>query len=797
MTVYLLSYNNYYNRKVEYRRAIEEYLQEANVLYTQTDTNFNPNDGVSTSLILNYSGEVEPDYLLVVDEPYEIVGRWYVIDATRLCQGQYKFNLYRDLVSEYFSELMDAPMFVEKAKIPAGNNLIYNNENMSYNQIKQNEYPLKDKTGVPWIVGYVPRNYAGGTITIAADDTPISYNLASLDQYQYNEYTTTTFAGDYNKTNANYRILICLNGPSTANTRALVFDKNCIPSQPIQGKHPGLAHGNGWISQVGNNGFGWNSTEEVFVDKTAQLYEIIKGVQMKDLISYTPCHTTLATQQFLAENNKIIQVDSNFYRIQIKGTRKVQTFDIPNASELANQMSEIAVLYGSSINMNKITGSAYQVEVEYEEYTLEYIQASVKAYSLIIPQERIHLQDAPYDMFCMPYGDIAIEGVNGGNAIDNFRFANTLAIELTQNNLFDLQLLPYCPLAKEMVVIDQGVPSIQPSAYYTNTTTRGKAVQYIADTEGAKYGAIFWCENSSFITDTLTFDNVSVPTDPVEFKVENECSFYRICSPNYNGVFEISATKNKGLGDFTASCSYKPFSPYIKVAPQFNGLYVRNYGDARGLICGGDFSLPFITDAWKQYQIQNKNYQAMFDRQIENMEVNNSIQRIADIANIATGTISGAATGAAVGSMAGGGVGAVVGGAAGALASLVGGAADISLNERLRNEALDYTKDQFGYQLGNIKALPQSLTKISAFNVDNKIFPFVEYYTATQEEKQALRQKLIYNGMTVMTIGTLREYFRPDEYNYFKGKLIRFDNFNGDYHALKTLAEEMYKGVFI
>ena len=40
-------------------------------------------------------------------------------------------------------------------------------------------------------------------------------------------------------------------------------------------------------------------------------------------------------------------------------------------------------------------------------------------------------------------------------------------------------------------------------------------------------------------------------------------------------------------------------------------------------------------------------------------------------------------------------------------------------------------------QLGNIKAQPNSLAKTSAFNIDTRKFPILEYYTCTETEKQA------------------------------------------------------------
>ena len=60
------------------------------------------------------------------------------------------------------------------------------------------------------------------------------------------------------------------------------------------------------------------------------------------------------------------------------------------------------------------------------------------------------------------------------------------------------------------------------------------------------------------------------------------------------------------------------------------GLSAGDFNDQRGLICGGDFSLPNVSDAWADYQMQNKNYQNIFDREVQSMEISNRYQRVSD-----------------------------------------------------------------------------------------------------------------------------------------------------------------------
>jgi hypothetical protein len=300
-------------------------------------------------------------------------------------------------------------------------------------------------------------------------------------------------------------------------------------------------------------------------------------------------------------------------------------------------------------------------------------------------------------------------------------------------------------------------------------------------------GSVLFCSKASF-SFSLDSPIILASSSAIDLKIENECDLYRLCSPNYNGAFEFSAAKNKGVGQWNIDCTYRPYQPYIHVAPEFDGLYGKDFDDPRGLICGGDFSLAQVSNAWTEYQIQNKNYQNMFNRQIENMEVQHKMARIQEPINAFTGIVQGAGAGAIVGG--------AYGAAAGALLSTAAGIGDVAINERLRTEALDYTKDQFGYQLGNIKALPNSITKVNAYTANNKIFPVLEKYTCTNEEKEALRSKIKYNGMSVGRIGTISDFLIQEE-SYIKGKLIRLDGVADDFHVINTIANELNKGVFV
>ena len=149
--------------------------------------------------------------------------------------------------------------------------------------------------------------------------------------------------------------------------------------------------------------------------------------------------------------------------------------------------------------------------------------------------------------------------------------------------------------------------------------------------------------------------------------------------------------------------------------------------------------------------------------------------------------------------MGGGAVGTVVGGIAGAGLSAIGGALDYKNNQALRADAADSARTLHNLNIGNIQAAPDTLTKVSAQNQNNKYFPFVEIYKSTQEELDAFVNQIKYSGMTVGVIDTLNKWYNPNPKaatNYVQAELIRLE-IPDDNHIIAVIAEELRKGVYV
>lgn len=802
--LYLLSYNNYYNRQVKRHETLDDYKEH--FVFEPLVCNFNPADGINTEHTYNITTlQVPPpaDYVLVCDANNEIVSRWFIVNSTRMRAGQFVLSLYRDLVADFYQEVISAPTFVERAMVSIGNPFIWNSENLAFNQIKHKEILLKDETKSGWYIGYVSADTAGKTITTPSalgssyPAPPIDYgtlagygpSLARAPQ----AYAVSTIANLTTSKWAGWRREL------TANTAGILISATNIEgktedrSYDFDGNRDVSADGNAYVQ--GLREISGTLLPALKADFTTR----ISGYNVLDIDVINTLQEMNGNSYFDIGSQKVFVV-----RFNPTGEVGMDYVKANDNSAVQTIVGDMAINKCEMVKMD-LSGSKkptvwYKTNYTTFSLSLEDITVSQGAQAEVSANVNT-LTDAPYKMFAIPAETVSISFTDNITYTSQPAWAKQFAIMSATTfgeALYDLQYLPYCPYRAEFdngkIVIPTA--SNEASSTITPLINEGQVVSYM-----------IWCKDSNFSFNIM--ENIPVPALPVDFKIEHETSFCRLVSPNYNGTFEFKPTSNFGVDYFEVNCSYKPFQPYIHLNPKFStdGLYGGDFNDARGLVCSGDFSLPIVSNQWINYQIQNSAYKDSFNRQIENMETTFRIQQeqatVAGRVNAITAGISGMTAGAMAGSIAPGpwgiglGVGlGVAGGLASAQASYWGLQQDLKYAQQLQAEALDYSKDQFGYALQNIRALPYSLGRVSAFTINNKVFPFLEFYTATEPEKQALRNKLTYRGMTIGAIGTIQDYLQGEPV-FVQGSVIRLDTLAEDYHLASALAHEIHKGVYI
>ena len=773
-----------------------------------------------------------------------ILQRWFIIEWEKIRGKQYRAILKRDVIADNYTNVTTAPTYIEKATIRNKNNpLLYNKEGMAYNQIKMSETPIKDETQVGWVVGYIPSDAFSSSTTISSNvqltTASADITVNGLSSWNWWKNTTQNSAFKYLTSNqAANKVGLKVRWRHTE----IGYSDSYVD---FYGQTLWFNTSSGYLSADTNHNTGqdasslkwpdWADNYHITGPTTAgQYYKTeLTASERNALISQftnstftgyvNACLNSSQTEvgsasevlQIQALNGKIIKDSSTnqYYQINITNISS----DNPITPNYSTSSGKTLIDYvrtgvnnasGWSANDTITTGDVL-VALTSPAYAVNLTQITINC-EVTLDSDRYHLSDAPYDMFCIPYSD-SLWLNDGTNTFKCYKeVAINIAVQigkkLSSNQTFDIQLLPYCP-ARHLVVAS-------PYPYSTLQLTSGKYNEIVVKQNGSitqRLGAVIWCMTSSFAftrnTPTQYVPSRVPGNTALNYKLSNELDMFRLTSGNFDGIFEYSVAKSDGVSQFKIECTYKPFNPYIHVTPVLKGLYGSNYGsldDMRGLICGGSFSLGQLTSTWSAYELNNVNYDRIFRRQIQNLDVQYDVAatqaRVSAIAGTITGTTSGGVSGAMVGAKVGGGYGAVAGAAIGAIgggiASGIAGHTDYRNVRALQEENRDFQWDLYNYNLQNIRAIPESLSKGSAFTINTRIWPMIEYFKATDEETQALKDKLTYNGMTVMKIDMISNYIVSGTKTFIQGKVIRLADV-GESAIASEIYNEIKKGVYI
>lgn len=836
----LLNYNNYFNRTIKYSSNIEDY-KIPYVYRDFDDINFKPNDNISTEIILNTSSDMaEADYLLVSDGK-TIISRWYVMHSFRTREGQYKFDLRRDVIADNINEIASCPLFIERAVLSEDNPLILADEGMNLNQIKMKETPLMDETKVGWIVGYIKDDAPSVSVSIPykTDKTVMTVSkLAQAIGLSATDLDNFINIGDqdkvlrYTQGSVRFRFYLNVAGDQVTDHEFLFDgyfnnDFNAFEDNPFLKPAPSFNDFAYFHSHIDilNDRFATTPRSFYTVLNRAVVYEQgYKSIKQTCLDNMTTLKSKwkdiynmpyVSMQQYLKlldySNKILLEYDNAYYDVTIlpvggvrdlQDKRGIAELNIGNiTSQLTNEMNDnLKTALQSEDEWLKLLPKSGRMGVYAKQYGFK-ISLSLNASSSLSlttapASTRNSLIDAPYDAFAIPYGNTDYVGnlQTGQGVTISKEKAIEVAMALYKNytsaNCVDIQLLPYCPCREFIDSEGIDIPYL----------TVDKDYNPILD---GKNNAVSWIFYPKRASNKFTINNSINMT--YSKKIESNCINYRLVSPNYNGAFDFNVAKNGGsVSFFNVSYTIKPYSPYVKVSPHFGLLYGQDYNDGRGLICGGDYSMPLTTDEWKEWAIRNKNYQTTFDREIQNLDFSQNMEwktsQVSRALQITQGTVNGIVGGASSGAMVGGPWGAVAGAVVGGVSNLASGIAGASYDNYNQlasmHEQKQFSIDKYNYQLGNIKALPNSLTKVSAFVEDYKAFPFIEQYTPTNEEIALFESKIRYEGMKAMFIGYMNGYINGND-DYFKASLILTNDLACDYHMALEINNELERGIRI
>lgn len=825
MTLYIYNnFSNYYNRRVKRYATIAEYGSPS---FTQANINFNPNDGVSTSLILGSTAQYHGtgDYAIAVEDG-EIVSRWFIMEQSRDRAGQFSVMLRRDLIADFYEEFMASTTYLERGWITdTSNHLLFNNENYNANQIKTNETQLIGKDKCMWLIGYVDKpgkivstNEDGTEIETIPDTfwngTEMTTNISGNIDYDIEvpDWNTWEFWSKFASGGAKKTAKATQNIDTTYylyfgyyDFYAYRQDKNGFISTTETSIYAGMDTSILRSTYDRNQKYWWiNDYIEQYDAIDASMYSVLNA----DM-------TYKQYQQLLEMDGKIVHCiapgegQPEYIRVSAKtsnsyfggsGVVKITASSAPTAY---NKLAKISRDNGASVNDNT---AYYNCSTPYTAIDISYQSLDtlgIENYKWQTDQSgHAHTVNEAYDIFAIPIStdstlDVQVidgEGNIGhiaANKETGFIVAQSL-IQQAGSGGYDLQLVPYGP-------IDDGRISVSGKVVAFDCSTLSLKFDYsiVYTQQNIARSVIFWLTRNS-IRHTLNY-SVANETTPEAIKKANQLDIYRLSSGDYSAQFEFSPVRNRGVSSFIADITYKPFAPYLRVAPFFNGdgLYGKEWNDTRGLVCTNtNFSVSRANNAWETYERNNLNYQNAFNRQIDTMDELHGIERGENIMNAIVGTIG---SGAMVGSMASGtgklGAGLSIGAS---VASLAGGIADIAISEQRYTISRDNAVAQHNENLANIKAMPNTLSATGANTINNKVFPLLVLYTCTDAEREAFTDTLHYYGMTINRLTTnIADYLNPQrDETYIRGQLIRITA-NEDNHLAYEIAQELSRGIYL
>lgn len=764
--LYVLKYNNYYNREI--KAPLPNVTDYQDYIYASLgQTNFNPGDGVATHHDIPLDID-DGDYLIVASGT-QVVSRWFIIDHDRVCRGPsaglYRLQLLRDVIADNYNATLNSTCFIERAIVNDDNPLIYNSENINTNQQRKSAELLKDDTKMAWIIGFVDREAPAKTFainsTVVADYEMSSYRFKEyflkdanevpiIDGYVYvtnTQYSASPFASKFvldeyaNQTNL---------GNSTSKGDYKYTDQNGTLKGYIQSNGLNLA---------------------LNISTKHSLYDGISSDSNYDSL--------------LKEEGKIVRDGTDFYRIGTKVETHERTYRITEDKD-----GEYLLTYLTNFMKNFAgykSGTPYfEIYIKYDSLRLTKTPIVEGEYTVNYPAKTEHLinKSAPFDVFCIPYADDMKIKVGTKEVQANKQFAMSIASELSRNlgnYCYDIQLLPYCPMTGYKVT---------GNIFDINS---GDAKRRTAIMKGDQ--TVYWMFWSTSNEKSFTIQH---PIQVSNKKIQNQCEIYRLCSPNYNGQYQFNVAKNEGVDYFNVDITYLPVSSYLHVVPNLKGLY-GNYSDNSpiGLICKGEFSINSVKEQYIQFMQNNKNYENIFRAEINTNDKSHELQveqqRIAN-------WLGASATGLQTGAFFGGKVGAGLGVGSGLLTGIAG-ESDINYGDKLYELNKKYKQDVHNYQLDNIKAMPNSLSKVTSYTKNNQLFVVLERYDATDKEKEAVAQNVIDYSMNVGVIGKPIDYVYNDwSYNgntsrgYFKAQLIKIDL--NTYHESDAISTELARGVY-
>lgn len=833
--LYLLHFNNYFDRKIKKYSTLSEYQTNASYK-TFSNINFIYGNGVETTQIFNIKNKEESEsqhynYCLVVDKEDKIESRWFVLEQIRNSAGQYTISLKRDLISDFWDDIYKSKFYMEKSSFDPWtyHAIYYDSDSIGtamFNEepVNMNLQPYK-KTDISqsefnWLTAFIPKTGTGASGTIAAH----KYDNINLSGTLTEDEMNILDVASYGITTSSKAYLYI-----SPMTRGVLFDTTFTDLYEVELKFNGSYSGKAVSKAYGS--YHYNG---VF-DSNRLVYNSIFDTEDTPLImgSYTVSagdSASLATK--IAANSKsygslilsAAQDYNNYNAIKniinkynhkiVKKPNDNKCYKLNITYEVKTSINKVDNISATNIyNLIKNTDSDFNIgfcnnwvtEDEKYYYTFTFEELSTVADYLVIPETRQHTIDLPYDIITFPYHKSSNFTFNGKTIINQnqLSFVNNFANpDGTDDYItaYDVIITPYCPL--------------------NNLTLDGKTITAVGLVDGADYSTstvgalVFYCP---YNTSDFTFDYTAGAIWQDNGKISYLSRKFEIVSPDNSQSSPLLLYENNEDGNITLNIKQTllPYNSRLQVLPEYrnyNGYY--NDNSNRGLI----YSLTRLTqmsNSWVSYVNENSNYQKLFDAQISYSEEQNKISNQKAYNNIALSeknALMSAATGLVnVGvSAASGNAGKAIAGALSTTTGVASNAMSIqnayanqALTEKAQQSAIQYTKDNFYLQMESIQNRSSTISTVGGLFNGYNYCPYILYYksvlTLRDNGNNVIKKYFDMNGFTYNIPFNIPKYGINNKCDtYVKGFIYRFtDDIDADANLCTAINNELKAGVYV
>lgn len=786
MKLTLLKWHPYSNRQLDMRSTLSAYKTASDGYRTYNHINFNKGDGIQITQTINYlpteSDDFEADYLIVSsnDVPSDnavsndVISRWYVLESNWNRQKQRILTLRRDIIADTWADVKGDPFYCEKGIVPATDDFIFTPEPLSFNRSLSSIQLLKPESQTHlsgYAVAYVSSNYKGGTYTQEQvltyptyDDLPVALRTMFAGQTnvqsKYDEVTIYV-SGANDKLgycpDGNYRMFKCVVHPisKTAPSVTLMVDDEPFDApnpygsmlnieskvcMPYQNPNAILYLTQACTALTGN--FPSNAT---LVHNTVEQPLTPEQASFNNMIYLIQDVSDPHHGGWKVTETYFSYATAYYKQIQYPEAEPQGNIDIINLMKANSGSALFDVTSGSIPERHSIY---YRYAKGY--YTTNASSYSVGEYTITLPNNLITTR--PYNAFYFEY-----------NA-NNYELAKLLPRDIA-DNLYDIQLIAYKP-----------------------ESTKATTTQI-----GSRLVTLNWIE--TFVTNYTCPVNYNPGTGPNNIKYHGMTDTMRVVAPDSSASWDFTPVKAGITSNFniTVSQDLEPYATQYFITTTLGRMYGGNpQYNSQGLRYQLSCSIPHATSQWASYKTNNVSYQNVFNRQIENAETMHGY----DMAEGGLSAITSAAGTAVAGSLVNPALG-----IGGGIASGVAGIIDQFLAEGKFQESLDYTKDQYAFNMTNIQSRPNTYSGGSVFQPNNSIFAKIELYEATTDEYDAWSKYETYNAWTLGKITTLNTMkTNATTYSaistFVKGYLCRC-SLHEDAHFTNELNNELQRGVYI